>query len=61
VNSFLFLAAVPAVVGVQNAAVVDTAHSWVDAANIRTRSTWQSICLDDASERVLAWEVVGKG
>jgi hypothetical protein len=61
VDGFVFLVALPAIVSVRKAAVVNEARYGVDAADRRTGSTRQSIRLEDTAKRVPPWRVVVKG
>lgn len=56
----LFLA-IPVVVGIRDAAVIDKAYGRLDSSNHRARTTGQCICFDDTAERIFAREVVVEG
>ena len=56
----VLLGAIAVIVSIQDTAVVDEARCGIDAADGRPGSTRQSICLEDAAERVLPREVVVK-
>lgn len=59
-DGFMFFFAIPAVVSVRDAAVIDKARGGVDATDGRPGSTRQSIRLEDAAEWVLPRKVVVK-
>jgi len=61
VDGFGFCIAVPAIVSIWEAAVIDGADDRVDYTNLRIRATRQSVGSDNSAEGLLARKVVVKG
>lgn len=60
-DGFVFCAAVPTVVRVWEATVVDEAYRRVNPAYFRARSTGESVCSNNTAERVLSRGIVMEG